>query len=289
LGFNERLILKVARYSYQGEEALGLVNGGIIPIAAHVPGAPASMIALIEQWDRFESELQRLAQHPAQIPLDAVRLLAPIARPSKLFGIGLNYADHIAESGMDRPTDQTWFSMPPTAANGPFDPISLPRVSAQLDYEAELVVVVGKAVRYADPAAAEDAIFGYCVGNDVSIRDWQFRTTQFMLGKSFDTHAPHGPWIVTKDEIDVTNLEIRCWVNDELRQSSNTRHMIFDPVSQVQHLSQVMTLEPGDLLFTGTPDGVGAVRKPPLWLIEGDRVKTSISGIGEIENRVIAD
>jgi 2-keto-4-pentenoate hydratase/2-oxohepta-3-ene-1,7-dioic acid hydratase in catechol pathway len=247
------------------------------------------MIELIERWDEFRAELEQLAKLPSEIPLDAVRLLAPIARPSKLFGIGLNYADHIAESGMERPTDQTWFSMPPTAANGPFDPISLPRVSAQLDYEAELVVVVGKPCRYADRASAEAAIFGYCVGNDVSIRDWQFRTSQFVLGKSFDTHAPHGPWIVTKDEIDAANLDIRCWVNGELRQSSNTRHMIFDPAAQVEHLSQVMTLEPGDLLFTGTPDGVGAVRKPPLWLAAGDHVRTAISGIGEIENVVVAD
>jgi 2-keto-4-pentenoate hydratase/2-oxohepta-3-ene-1,7-dioic acid hydratase in catechol pathway len=190
---------------------------------------------------------------------------------------------------MERPKDQTWFSMPPTAANGPFDPIALPRVSDQLDYEAELVVVIGKSCRYADKSAAAGAIFGYCVGNDVSVRDWQFRTTQFVLGKSFDTHAPHGPWIVTADEIDPLTLDIECQVNGEVRQKSNTRHMIFDPVSQVEHLSQAMTLEPGDLLFTGTPDGVGAVRKPPLWLKAGDSVRTTISGIGSIENHVLAD
>lgn len=281
--------MKIARYEFRGKESLGLVTDGIIPIAAHLPQAPETMIGLIERWDDLRMELEQLAMLPSDIPLDAVRLLAPVSRPSKLFGIGLNYADHIAESGMERPTEQTWFSMPPTAANGPFDPISLPRVSTQLDYEAELVVVIGTACRYADRTSAQDAIFGYCVGNDVSIRDWQFRTSQFILGKSFDTHAPHGPWIVTKDEIDASNLDIRCWVNEELRQSSNTRHMIFDPAAQVEHLSQVMTLEPGDLLFTGTPDGVGAVRTPPAWLAAGDRVRTAISGIGEIENVVVAD
>lgn len=281
--------MKIARYVHEGQEALGLVNNGIIPIASHLPDAPSAMIDLIARWEAFRVDLEALAVSEPILSLAAVKLLAPIARPAKLMGIGLNYADHIAESGMETPTDQTWFSMPPTASNGPYDPISLPRVSSHLDYEAELVVVIGKPCRYAGQHEAEDAIFGYCVGNDVSIRDWQFRTSQFILGKSFDTHAPHGPWIVTKDEINPANLDIRCWVNDELRQTSNTKHMIFDPVAQVKHLSQVMTLEPGDLLFTGTPDGVGAVRKPPLWLVAGDRVRTSISSIGEIENVVVAD
>ncbi len=282
--------MKIARYAHRGTEGLGVVTkDGVVAIADHAPQAPRTMIDLIAGWDGLRSRIEALAAEGTPIPLDEVKLLAPIARPSKLFGIGLNYADHIAESGMERPTDQTWFSMPPTAASGPFDPIALPRVSTQLDYEAELVVVIGKRCRYADRAAAADAIFGYCVGNDVSIRDWQFRTSQFLLGKSFDTHAPHGPWIVTRDAIDPMALDIECFVNGERRQSSNTRHMIFDPVAQVEHLSQVMTLEPGDLLFTGTPDGVGAVRKPPLWLVAGDKVRTTISGIGTIENEVVAD
>lgn len=281
--------MKIARYAYRGTEAIGLVADGIVSIADHLPQAPRTMPEFIANWDSLRPDIEALAPECPRIPLDEVRLLAPVPRPSKLFGIGLNYADHIAESGMERPKDQTWFSMPPTAANGPFDPIALPRVSTQLDYEAELVVVIGKTCRYADRVTAANAIFGFCVGNDVSVRDWQFRTTQFILGKSFDTHAPHGPWIVTKDAIDPMALDIECFVNGERRQSSNTRHMIFDPVAQVEHLSQVMTLEPGDLLFTGTPDGVGAVRKPPLWLVAGDKVRTTISGIGTIENEVVAD
>jgi 2-keto-4-pentenoate hydratase/2-oxohepta-3-ene-1,7-dioic acid hydratase in catechol pathway len=281
--------LKIARFSHGGVEGLGIVTHGIVSVARHLPAAPADMIGLIERWADFRDAFTRLSSREPDYAIDAVHLLAPIQRPSKIFGIGLNYADHIAESGMERPKDQTWFSMPPTAANGPFDTIALPRVSSQLDYEAELVVVVGKKCRYADAAAAADAIFGYCVGNDVSVRDWQFRTTQFILGKSFDTHAPHGPWIVTQDEIDPLNLDIECRVNGELRQSSNTQHMIFTPVEQVAHLSQVMTLEPGDLLFSGTPDGVGAVRKPPLWLKDGDKVTTTIAGLGTIENDVAAD
>lgn len=282
--------MKIARFSHDGTEGLGIiVPGGIVALASHLPQAPTSMIELIAQWSDLEDAIKTLVNRSPDFEDQAARLLAPIARPSKLFGIGLNYADHIAESGMERPTDQTWFSMPPTAANGPFDPIALPRVSTALDYEAELVIVIGKRCRYADRATAADAIFGYCVGNDVSVRDWQFKTSQFILGKSFDTHAPHGPWIVTKDAIDPLTLDIECRVNGELRQSSNTKHMIFDPVDQVEHLSQVMTLEPGDLLFSGTPDGVGAVRKPPLWLTVGDKVSTTISGIGTIENEVAAD
>lgn len=282
--------MKIARFSHDGTEGLGIiVPGGIVALSKHLPQAPASMIELIAQWSDLEGAIKSLVDRSPDIEDQAAQLLAPIARPSKLFGIGLNYADHIAESGMERPKDQTWFSMPPTAANGPFDPIALPRVSSQLDYEAELVIVIGKRCRYADRASAADAIFGYCVGNDVSVRDWQFKTSQFILGKSFDTHAPHGPWIVTKDAIDPLTLDIECRVNGELRQSSNTKHMIFAPVDQVEHLSQVMTLEPGDLLFSGTPDGVGAVRKPPLWLTVGDKVTTTIAGIGTIENEVAAD
>lgn len=282
--------MKIARFSHDGIEGLGVVvPGGIVALARHLPHAPTSMIELIAQWDDLRAEIEGIADYEPDVATHEARLLAPIVRPSKMFGIGLNYADHIAESGMERPKDQTWFSMPPTAANGPFDPIALPRVSTQLDYEAELVIVIGKRCRYADRAAAADAIFGYCVGNDVSVRDWQFRTSQFILGKSFDSHAPHGPWIVTRDAIDPLALDIECRVNGELRQSSSTKHMIFGPVDQVEHLSQVMTLEPGDLLFSGTPDGVGAVRKPPLWLTVGDKVTTTISGIGTIENEVAAD
>lgn len=281
--------MKIARFAYEGEDHIGLVADGIIPIASRLPDAPRAMVDLIDQWDRYREPLAQLAVEGRGLALDSVRLLAPIPRPAKIMGIGLNYADHIAESGMEKPKDQMWFSKPPTAVTGPYDPIALPRVSTQLDYEAELVVVVGRRVRYADRIAAADAIFGYCAGNDVSVRDWQFRTGQFMIGKSFDTHAPHGPWIVTADEIDAGTLDISCYVNGEQRQASNTRYLIFDPADQVSHLSQVMTLEPGDLLFTGTPSGVGAVMDPPKWLKAGDRVRVEIGGIGAIENEVAPD
>lgn len=282
--------MKIARYSIGGEEKIGLINGGILAIDRHLANAPKDIVQLIAEWERFEPGLRSIQNKLPDHDVSDVKLLAPVPSPRKILGIGLNYADHLAESGMAAPEDQLWFSKAPTCANGPFDPISLPRVSSQLDYEAELVVVIGRRVRYATRDEAQNAIFGYCAGNDVTVRDWQFKTSQFMLGKSFDTHAPHGPWIVTADEISPQQgLEISCRVNGEVRQHSNTKHMFFDPIAQIQHLSQVMTLEPGDLLFTGTPEGVGAVRNPPVWLKQGDRVRVEIAGIGAIENEVVPD
>jgi 2-keto-4-pentenoate hydratase/2-oxohepta-3-ene-1,7-dioic acid hydratase in catechol pathway len=282
--------LKLARFSTGAPEQLGLVLGdGILPLSAVLPSAPATMIELIERWEELAPELARLDNDCALLPLESVRLLAPVRAPRKIMGIGLNYADHVSESGLGTPAEQLWFSKPPTASNGPYDPIVRPRVSRQLDYEAELVIVIGKKCRYADAKAAAGSIFGYCAGNDVSVRDWQFKTSQFILGKSFDGHAPHGPWIVTSDEIDPLNLDIACRVNGELRQSSNTSQLIYGPVDQVQYLSQVMTLEPGDLLFTGTPAGVGWARTPQSFLSPGDKVSVSISGIGEILNQVVGE
>jgi 2-keto-4-pentenoate hydratase/2-oxohepta-3-ene-1,7-dioic acid hydratase in catechol pathway len=281
--------MKLARFDIGNGPEIGIVSDGIIRIAPLLPDAPRELLNLVTDWTIWGPRLAALATRAPDLGINDVKLLAPIPRPGKVLGIGLNYADHIAESGLDKPMEQMWFSKPATAIAGPHDPIRLPRVSEQLDYEAELVAVIGKRCRYATEAEARAAIFGYCVGNDVSVRDWQFKTSQFMLGKSFDSHAPHGPWIVTSDEIDPLKLNIFCRVNGETRQSSNTSHLIFDPVAQVQYLSQVMTLEPGDLLFTGTPGGVGAGFKPPRWLRAGDIVETEISGIGMISNHVVAD
>ncbi|GBL56272.1 fumarylacetoacetate hydrolase domain-containing protein 2 [Pseudomonas citronellolis] len=275
-----------------GLVGVGIVNGdGIIRIADHLSAAPRDMAGLIGEWQLWQEPLQRLAQiQKADFVLDEVTLLAPLPRPGKILGIGLNYADHVAESGMATPADQLWFAMMNTAANGPYAPIDLPLVSEQLDYEAEMVFVIGKRCRHVSREQARDAIFGYCVGNDVSVRDWQLRTSQFVLGKSFDGHAPFGPWLITPDEVgNPHELGIRCFVNDEKRQESNTRELIFDCYQQVEHLSKVMTLEPGDVIFSGTPGGVGAGFKPPRWLREGDRVRVEIDGLGAIENVVRAE
>jgi len=285
--------MKLVTFSLQGgsPETGIVVDDGVVQISKHIAEAPAGMIALIDAWQAFSERLQALSTNGrADHAIDAVTLLAPVPRPSKILGIGLNYADHLAESGMDKPADQLWFAKMPTSAAAPFAPIDLPRVSEQLDYEAELAFVIGKRCRHVSRERAHEVIFGYCAANDVSVRDWQVRTPQFTLGKSFDTHAPFGPWIVTSDEIaDPHALGIRCFVNGEKRQDSNTRELIFNCFEQVEHLSKVMTLEPGDLILSGTPGGVGVACKPPRWLRAGDRVKVEIDGIGAIENIVRAE
>lgn len=282
--------MKLCTFQIQdGTPAVGLVVGEkVIRITDHFNTAPGSMIELITAWADWREPLQQLAGSGARgIALDQVTLLAPVPRPGKILGIGLNYADHVEESGMDMPADQLWFAMMSTAANGPFAPVDLPKVSEALDYEAEMVLIVGQRCRHLTPETARTAIFGYCVGNDVSVRDWQLRTSQFTLGKSFDTHAPFGPWLVTADDVeDPHQLGIRCFVNDEKRQDSNTDQLIFDCFQQIEHLSKVMTLEPGDVIFTGTPGGIGAATKPPRWLRKGDRVRVEIDGLGAIENVV---
>lgn len=279
--------MRLARFSVGGGPLVGLVDGNsVTSLSDRIPGLRSEMIGLIAAWDEYADRI-KAAGAAADYRLSEVTLLAPVPRPGKIFGIGLNYADHIAESGLQRPEHQLWFSKAVTSVAGPYDPIQRPAVSTALDYEAELVFVVGKRCRHVPSAQADTAIFGYCAGNDVSVRDWQMRTGQFTIGKSFDTHAPFGPFIVTRDEIDPRGLGIRSFVNGEKRQDSNTRNLIFDCAAQVAHLSQAMTLEPGDVIFTGTPGGVGVAMKPPRFLEAGDRVKIEIDGIGFIENEVV--
>jgi 2-keto-4-pentenoate hydratase/2-oxohepta-3-ene-1,7-dioic acid hydratase in catechol pathway len=246
------------------------------------------MIGLIAAWPALEGEVRRIADAgKAEVSLSAVRLLAPIRRPGKIMAIGLNYADHIAESNMQTPSDQVWFSKASTAANGPNDPIQVPKVSQALDYEAELVAVIGAGGRHISKDAASAAVFGYCCGNDATERAWQHKTPQWVIGKSFDTHAPFGPWITTADEVGNPHaLSIRCLVNDEVRQDSNTRHLVFNVWDQIAHLSQAMTLEPGDLIFTGTPGGIGAAMKPMRFLKADDRVRVEIEGLGALDNSI---
>ena len=211
--------------------------------------------------------------------------LAPIPRPGKIMAIGLNYADHIAESGQQTPEKQIWFSKAATAAHGPYADAQLPKASTRTDYEAELVAVIGVKGRHFSRETAPAAVFGWCAGNDVSVRDWQMRTSQWVLGKSFDTHAPFGPWIITSDEVpDPHALPIRGFVNGEKRQDSNTCNLVFNVWDQLEELSQVMTLEPGDLIYTGTPGGVGTAMRPPQFLKDGDVVRIEIEGVGTIEN-----
>jgi 2-keto-4-pentenoate hydratase/2-oxohepta-3-ene-1,7-dioic acid hydratase in catechol pathway len=223
--------------------------------------------------------------------LDEVRLLAPV-QPRKFLGIGLNYADHIAESGMKAPEFPVFFNKQSTCVVGPDDDVHMPRVSSLLDYEGELAIVIGRRCRHISEEEAPEVIAGYTITNDLSVRDWQLRTPTMTLGKSFDTHGPLGPWIVTADELgDPHALSIKTWVNDELRQDGNTGEMIYDCFQQVAHLSQAFTLEPGDVIATGTPAGIGAVRQPfPEGLLKvGDTVRIEIEGIGTLENGVVEE
>jgi 2-keto-4-pentenoate hydratase/2-oxohepta-3-ene-1,7-dioic acid hydratase in catechol pathway len=278
--------MKLVTFSTSAETLVGVTDGtGIAPLTGKLSEPVPDMIALMNGWDRLAPEVRAIKDFA--IPLKDVRLHAPVPRPGKILAIGLNYADHAAEGGKAPPEYPMWFSKAVTTVNGPFDPIDRPIVSEQLDYEAELVVVIGRRCRHVAKEQALNMIFGFCAGNDVSVRDWQLRTTQHFIGKSFDTHAPFGPWIATSDEVSPSDLAIRSYVNGELRQNSRTDQLIFDCAHQISYLSQVMTLEPGDIVFTGTPSGVGAAKKPPLWLKSGDVVRVEIEGIGAIENRVV--
>lgn len=279
--------MKLAQFTENGLAGLGIVaDNGLVDLRKRLPPHIKSMIALIEHWGEVGDELQAVAGLPPDLSMDQVTLKAPISRPGKIMCIGLNYADHAAEAGMELPADQLWFSKAVTSIADPYGVVELPKVSSSLDYEVELVIVIGKRCRHVTRAQAPEVIFGYCVGNDFSVRDWQFKTSQFVLGKSFDTHAPIGPWIVTADSFGPHRAGITCFVNGEERQRSNTRHFIFDCYAMLEHLSKAMTLEPGDILFSGTPAGVGMAHKPPQWLKAGDVVRSEIDGIGAIQNRI---
>jgi 2-keto-4-pentenoate hydratase/2-oxohepta-3-ene-1,7-dioic acid hydratase in catechol pathway len=215
------------------------------------------------------------------------RLEAPVPRPPKALGIGLNYRDHAAESGQELPKHPVVFAKMPTCIIGPGTPIHRPHVSAAVDWEGELCVAIGARGRHIAAADAPQYVAGYMNGNDVSVRDWQFHSPTWMIGKSFDTHGPTGPWLVTPDEVDPANLDIRTFVNGQLMQESNTHQLIFGVREIIEYLSTSFTLEPGDIIFTGTPAGVGVARRPPLFLKDGDVVRVEIEGLGVLENPVI--
>jgi len=283
--------MKLARFSTGEASELGVVVGETVVPLATDPGLPTDMIALIERWDELAGEVRALSERGRDaVPLAQARLLAPLVRPSKIFAIGLNYADHVAESGLETPKHQLWFAKAPGTVAGPVDGVEIPRVSTKIDYEVELVAVIGKRGRHISVEDAPGYVFGFCVGNDVSVRDWQTQTAQWTLGKSFDTHGPIGPYITTTEDLgDPHHLAIRSIVNGEVRQSSNTRHLIFNVWDQIAHLSKAMTLEPGDLIFTGTPGGVGLAMNPPQFLGVGDVVRCEIEQLGAIENRMVAE
>jgi 2-keto-4-pentenoate hydratase/2-oxohepta-3-ene-1,7-dioic acid hydratase in catechol pathway len=266
-----------------------VLDDAVVDLAEAAPDLPRETSALLAAG---EPALRRAAAAAANArarqALDAVQLASPVLRPPKFLAIGLNYADHVAEAGIEAPKLPTVFNKQSTCVTGPRDPIHMPRVSKALDYEGELGFVIGKRCRHVPRERAHEVIAGYLVVNDVTVRDWQLRIPTWTMGKSFDTHGPLGPWITTADEVgDPHGLRIRTWVNGELRQDSSTKHLIFDCFAIVEHLSTAFTLEPGDVVATGTPGGVGIAMKPPRLLQVGDVVKIEVEGLGALENPIV--
>ncbi len=290
--------MKIARFEHKNTVQVGLVDAaqGLVQPLEVPTGSRDLMIALIE------ADLAGTLPKPVGAPLTLadLRLMAPIAHPSKnVLCIGKNYRAHAEEftrSGFDSsaasaaeaiPEAPIVFSKAPCAMTGARDDILVPpSMTGSVDYEGELGVVIGKRGRTIARDRAYDHVWGYTVINDATVRDLQSRHKQWLLGKSIDTFCPIGPWIVSADEVDAENLELSCWVNDELRQQANTRDLIFDIPAIIEAISASMTLEPGDIIATGTPAGVGIGFNPPKFLAIGDIVRVAISGIGEIENRV---
>jgi 2-keto-4-pentenoate hydratase/2-oxohepta-3-ene-1,7-dioic acid hydratase in catechol pathway len=282
--------MKLATFTHAGSTRIGVVVGdAIVDLAAAAPRLPREMTALLAAGADAVAHAKAAAREGgSRLPLAAVRLEAPVLRPPKFLAIGLNYRDHAAEANLEIPKLPVVFNKQSTCVAGPRDPVHLPRVSKALDYEGELGFVIGRRCRHVPRDRAREAIAGYLVVNDVSVRDWQLRTPTWTMGKSFDTHGPIGPWIATADEVgDPHALGLRTFVNGELRQDSSTKELIFDCFTLVEHLSTAFTLEPGDVVATGTPAGVGIGRKPPRLLAAGDVVRVAIERIGEIENQVI--
>jgi len=281
--------MKLATFTHAGTTRIGLVDGEeVVDLAAAAPELPREMVAFLGAGPAAMAAAKASLAGGARVPLADVRLEAPVLRPPKFLCVGLNYADHVAESGRETPQYPTIFNKQSTCVVGPTDPVHVPRASHVVDYEGELGFVIGRRCRHVSREDAADVIAGYLIVDDVTVRDWQLRTPTWTVGKSFDTHGPIGPWIVTADELpDPHQLRLRTWVNGDLRQDSNTKELIFDCFTLISHLSTAFTLEPGDVIATGTPAGVGIGMKPPQLLSAGDVVRIEIEGIGWIENPVI--
>jgi 2,4-didehydro-3-deoxy-L-rhamnonate hydrolase len=269
--------VKLVRFAAPGSPAAV----GILTDSGVLPTAGTDMLAVIA------SRALPQASGPA---VSEYRLLAPVPRPGKIFGSGINYASHMQENpDAVLPDEPGFFAKFPSSVCGPGDPVKLPGPASTVDYEVELAVVIGMPGRDITPQAAMDHVFGYTVVNDVSDRGVQFRPQQMVLGKGFDTFCPMGPALVTADELpELAGLAVQSYVNGELRQDARVSDMLFDIPALIAHASQNITLEPGDLITTGTPAGCGTFRHPPLWLRPGDTVDVAVEGIGTLSNPVVA-
>jgi len=291
--------LKIARYRYRNEESYGVINQQtVLSLPALAKRFKKKLPQEIEDFIALGDDTLRIAENllqnindsdigNASVPLNAVSLLAPIAFPPKIICLGRNYIDHSDEMKEPPAKEPIIFMKPHTTIIGPNEKIIKPTFVKELDYEGELAIIIGKKAKNVTITQAESCIFGYTIFNDVSARDIQFRDGQWTRGKSFDTFAPIGPSITTVAQLpDTSNLSLKTWVNGELRQNATTSNMMLNVSEIVHHLSRVMTLEPCDVIATGTPAGVGFAMKPPRYLKDGDVVRIEIEGIGILENTV---
>jgi 2-keto-4-pentenoate hydratase/2-oxohepta-3-ene-1,7-dioic acid hydratase in catechol pathway len=262
-------------------------DAGIIDVAA-AGGAPTTMDAVFSGGEGALNALRTLVENPpisGILAEDSIKIGPCVPNPGKIICVGLNYARHAAESGATPPATPILFSKFNNSIAGPGDSVPLPAAAVEYDYEAELVVVIGKTTRDVSEAEALDYVFGYCTGNDISARDLQMRTSQWLLGKTLDKFMPIGPYLVTADEVgDPQKLDLKCWLNGELRQNSNTADMIFSVAQVVSYASRYMTLEAGDIITTGTPEGVILGMNPKVWMKPGDEVTIEVVGLGKLTN-----
>ena len=266
----------------------GSTRAGVLTPSHDIADLAAPMLDLLDGGD-LTARAQKALSAGAAVPARDAKIEAPVPNPRKVLAVGLNYRDHAEESGQPIPQRPIIFAKMPRCIVGPGHPIYMPRQSRAVDWEGELCIVIGKTARYVSAADAPAYVAGYCAGNDVSVRDWQFHSPTWMMGKSFDTHGPIGPWLVTPDEIDVGNLDVRTFVNGEQKQSSNTNQLIFGIGEILEYISAGITLESGDVIFTGTPAGIGGAMRPPQFLKPRDTVRVEIAGLGILENPVIEE
>jgi 2-keto-4-pentenoate hydratase/2-oxohepta-3-ene-1,7-dioic acid hydratase in catechol pathway len=283
--------MRLCRFETPSGVRVGLVIGEEVADLTQVaPQLSSNPVDILSAGTAGIEIVERAAKSAPRLKLTDVKLTAPVPRPAKILGIGLNYRDHAKETGREPPTTQMWFNKQTTCINGPFDPVTMPAVSTALDYEVELVVVIAKRGRHVPRERAMEIVGGFMTGCDYSVRDWQRATQTMIMGKGFDTHGPVGPWITTPDEAgDVSSMKLRCWVNGELRQDGVAGDMIFDVAAQIEHLTKAFPLEPGDLLFTGTPAGVGAGYTPPKFVKVGDKVRVEVDRLGAIETTIVQE
>ncbi|MBS1881668.1 MAG: fumarylacetoacetate hydrolase family protein [Actinobacteria bacterium] len=287
--------MKIARIQIDDQSKLGIVDGDDLALLDLALGPKQGVEVLYGLGTGVDALLsgpaaKLIAEAESQgprVPLSEARLTSPVPRPEKIFAVGLNYVDHIKESGLEPPDTPLVFAKYANTVSGPYDDIQRPVVSRQLDYEGELGVVIGRRCRHVAKERAHEVVAGYLVLNDVTIRDWQEATSQWCIGKSFDTHCPMGPWLTTAESADAGEMEIRTWVNGDLRQSSNTRNLLFGVDALIAYVSQACTLQPGDVIATGTPGGVGEAMDPPAFLVDGDEVRVEVGDLGALVNPVV--